>query len=290
MSKSDFLKASKAIKDLNEIVSVMVNCRHCGKTLTDPYVLPCGHTVCIEHVYTDGIPLDLDQTKPITCKLCGKFYGNYRTLRNELVKNLVDAVNITHDDLNRNLLPFLSDFDVEMYDNNDSQDSKVALEKLIKKCIILKSDPYSLVYDEINELMNKAQVKKELNEDNSDSEQDKAAAEKTIEELEAYRNECREHLNTPEFADKRATLLIDEIEDQLNLCFDFLKASESNEDTVKINEANNRYIQFINPKIESFIQNELFLNKLSYYKTKMIKFNDKPLIFVGWARASLPTV
>ena len=265
MWKSDFLRASKAIKDLKEIVNVMVNCPHCGETLTDPYVLPCGHTVCIEHVFKVG--KTSGQTKPITCKKCGKYNRNYLGQRNELVKNLVDIVNISHDDFKRNLLPFLSDFDVKMYDNNDSQDSKVALEKIITRCRILKSDPYMLVYDEINELMNNAQMKKEVNEYNSDIEQDKAEAEKIIKELEAYRNECREHLNTSEFANKRATLMFDEIEDQLNTCFNFLKVRESNkEDTAKINEANNRYIQIINPKIESFIQNELFLNKLNYYK------------------------
>jgi hypothetical protein len=268
MWKSDFLGASKAIKDLKEIVSVMVNCPHCRETLTDPYLLPCGHTVCIKHVFKVG--KTTGQTKPITCKICGKYNRNYRAQRNELVKNLVDIVDVSYNDINSDLLPFLSDFDVQMYDNNDSQDSRVALEKLITKCRILKSDPYMLVYDEINELMNNAQVKKELNEDNSDSEQNKAEAEKIIKELEAYRNECREHLNTLDFADKRATLMVDEIENQLNVCFDFLKVCESNkEDTVKINEANNRYIQIINPKIESFIQNELFLNKLNYYKLQM---------------------
>lgn len=268
MSKLDFLGASKAIKDLKEIVSVMVNCPHCGEKFNDPYVLPCGHTVCIKHVFKDGIPSN--QTKPITCKICGNYNRNYHAQRNELVKNLVDLVDVSYNDINSDLLQFLNGFDVNTYDNNDSQDSKITLEKLITKCRFIKSDPYTLAYDEINELMNNAQVKKELNEGNSDSEQDKAAAEKIIEELEAYRNECRGHLNTLEFVDKRDKLMVGEIEDQLNVCLDFLKASESNEDTVKINQANNRYIQFINAKIESFIQNELFLNKFSHFKTKMM--------------------
>ena len=264
MAKPEVLKALNNLQEVIDSMKKCLHCGNCGEILIDPYVLPCGHTVCINHTYEN------EETRPLVCKSCGRIYEqNYRTISNKFVMDLADMV---HKPSFNSFLCFLKDSAMKTYDKIDS---KIGLEKLILKCEILKADPFFLVYNEINEIMNRLQLKKEndgLNE--SICEEDKVETENLIEELTTYKNECRDHLNTPEFSQKLDKLMVDEIETELKACLTFLEALESNEDKVKINEANKRYIEIIDIKMENFIQNELFLNKLNFYKYKInqIKF------------------
>ena len=257
----DVLQAKNA---LSKVIGDIIICPHCGYTLNKRYVLPCGHTVCIKHVYKNG--QQSSRTKTITCKICKLYHLEYETVKNELVKDLVDVVNTSSIS---KLVYFLNDFDINKYDKNDQKHSKIGLENLIVQCEIVKNDPFELVYKEVSEIVNYVQLKKELNE--GKNEKIKEDAERLIAELTAYKNQCQEHLNTMEFKWKRDKL-VEDIESQLKACLKFLEIPESNEDMTKINEANNKYIEIINHKFENFIKNELLLNKLSSYKDKMKRF------------------
>lgn len=260
-SNLDVLQAKNA---LNQVIDDIIRCSHCHQNLRRPFVLPCGHTVCIKHVYKNG--QKSSRTKTITCKVCGEYHQDYETIENEMIKDIVDVLDTSS--ISR-LLCFLNDFDINKYDKNDQKHSKIRLESLIIQCEIVKNDPFELVYKEVNEIMNYVQLKKELNE--GKNEKIKDDAERLIAELTAYRNQCREHLNTMEFKWKRDKL-IEDTESQLKACLKFLEIPESNEDMTRINEANNKYIEIINHKFENFIKNELLLNKLSSYKDKMKRF------------------
>ena len=95
--------------------------------------------------------------------------------------------------------------------------------------------------------------------------------EKFIDELTTYRDECREHLNTLGFNEKRDKL-IDNVECKIKKCLRFFDLFKSTDDMTSINVANNKFVEVINSKIESFIQNELFLNKFNYFKDKFDNF------------------
>jgi hypothetical protein len=244
-------------------------CPHCNQILKKPFLLPCGHTVCKMHVRTYNF------LKPIICKICGKSHeGYYKSINNVFVRDLLKKVDTVCLSSMRLFLLFLNENE---YNSYYSKDSKIDLEKIKSICFDLKEDPFTIVYNEINEIMNYVQLQKvnklEISVENQTEEKNSTEKEeKFIEELTAYRNECREHLNTLEFKEKRDKL-INEVEPQIKTCLKFLDLFKSTDDTPSINVANNKYVEVINSKIETFLINELFLNKMSYYKDKMIELS-----------------
>ena len=273
MSSSCNLDISKAMKALDKI-TILKGCPHCKQTLKKPYVLPCGHTVCKIHVCKEG--RHRFNSKIVTCKLCGKHHeGQYKKTKNKFATDLVSKVDSPS---MRSLYDFLRFFNVDKYDKKDSQNSKIVLENLNSICCDLKNDPFTVVFNEINEIMNELQLQKvnKLKISVENESEEKTSTEKEerfIDELTAYRNECREHLNTIEFKEKRDKL-IDDVEPQIKTCLKFLDFFKSTDDMTSINVANNKYVEVIDSKIDRFIQNELFLNKLRYYKDKMINFQN----------------
>ena len=268
-------KLNPFVSDLEAIKKIInfKKCPYCNQILNTPYLLPCGHTVCKMHVRTYNL------LKPIRCKICELFHiGNYKpkNKNNVFVRELVKQVCLDSMKPLNKFLPYLYG---KEYNNYYSKDSKIVLENLNSICCDLKNDPFTIVFNEINEIMNEVQLQKvnklKISVENEESEEKTSTEkeEKFIDELTAYRNECREHLNTIEFKEKRDKL-IDDVEPQIKTCLKFLDLFKSTDDMTSINVANNKYVEVIKPKIDSFIQNELFLNKLSYYKDKIINFQN----------------
>ena len=245
-------------------------CPHCNQILKKPFLLPCGHTVCKMHVRTCNF------LKPIICKICGKSHeGYYKSINNVFVRDLLKKVDTVCMSSMRLFLLFLNQNE---YDSYYSKDSKIYLEKIKSICFDLKNDPFTIVFNKINEIINEVQLQKVNKlkisvENESEEKTSTEKEEKFIDELTAYRNECREHLNTIEFKEK-LDKLIDTVEPQIKSCLKFLDLFKSTDDMTSINVANNKYVEVINSKVDSFIQNELFLNKLSYYKDKIINFQN----------------
>jgi hypothetical protein len=177
-------------------------------------------------------------------------------VRNNSIKRLVSSSNIT------SLKMFLNNYDEY---KNDPSDSRSKLERLLLKCEVLRKDPLMLVYNEINDIKNQVQFKKELVE--NENEKAKNDGDLLLAELEHYENECRVYLNTFEF-DKNRNDLIENVENQLMCGLKFLDICTSSAEKESIHLANNQYIRIIQEKIGIFIKNELFLNKLDLYKDK----------------------
>lgn len=271
MSSSSNLDRLKALTILDKIITLK-KCPHCRQPLKKPFVLPCGHTVCKMHIFKRGWPGF--NTKTITCKVCEERHeGDYTKIKNNFATDLVSKVNSYSMD---SLYNFVLFFDVNKYDKN-SQDSKIVFEKLSTICHDLKNDPYSIVFNKINEIIKPVQLQKvnklKKSMENQNEEINSAAEkeEKFIDELSTYRNECRGHLNTLEFKEKHDKL-IDSVESQIKTFLRFWDLFKSTDDMTSINVANNKYFEIINSKIESFIKNELFLNKFNYFKDEFDNF------------------
>lgn len=76
MSKMNNHVANRAF----ELLTSVLTCPQCNKTLENPILLACGHTICLKHAHRKGQPWN--HPNIIVCKTCNSRNQNYSIVRN----------------------------------------------------------------------------------------------------------------------------------------------------------------------------------------------------------------
>jgi len=78
-------------------MNLLLLCRYCGKFFKSPIVLPCGETICMEHVrnLVSRTSQENATKREITCHFCNETHeiplSDKDLIQNKIVKELVNA-------------------------------------------------------------------------------------------------------------------------------------------------------------------------------------------------------
>lgn len=155
------------------VVMSAITCVDCQKILDNPILLPCGQSVCLQHV--ENLP-----SKSYDCKSCGLEHKSedIKLYVNKAVENLIKA--------------HLEKIDLGA-DYNEACQSCDQLDELVKQFEELRKDPTLFINDTVSKLKSQADILREELKLMID-----AKANKLIDELDEYERECKSKLDTSE--------------------------------------------------------------------------------------------
>ena len=142
-----------------------LTCKYCNKVYNEPITLPCGDSICKQHVHD---LLAIDDTNTFLCPFCNERNSNQNLRVNKTIQELLDA-EVHKFELDPKYERILSSFKTE-----------------IRNLEVILNDPESVIYDEIKEL--KRQV--DLNREELKSQIDKLAND-VIQKLESFEAEFK---------------------------------------------------------------------------------------------------
>ena len=150
---------------MNTVLNAL-KCVNCRKTLSQPIILPCGHSICKSHA-------DADQ-QHVMCSQCGVEHSN---------KGFTDIKALS--DL---ILVQLNNLDFGPC-HNESVKSCEELKKQLQKNDLLLDDSEFFIHDKINELKNKVLLKSEQVKLRVDE-----ITQELIDELNEFEQSCKARL------------------------------------------------------------------------------------------------
>ena len=232
------------------LISDLIKCAICKEILKMPVVLPCGHSICERHTSEENM------THQIYCQQCNEFF--YMPIngfpKNRLVEGLLEK-NIERIDLG------------EEY--NSAIDKCSLFSDLLERFNKIKNDPDTRINEEISELKNQVDLRREELKLKIDKE-----SLEMIEIIDGFAKECKL---------KAATLKSDsKLDEKLKNWKNSLEQWQQSLDTFERNIDNwNRvskestsnlkdlHIEFIN------FNRELFLNRLIEFKYPNVSASNK---------------
>lgn len=155
---------------MNKIKSI-IKCPNCFNIFTDPVVLPCGHSLCQDHINTED--------EQVVCLMCKRSHRNTSFAVNQA---LIDLIAAQVDSINFGFV------------HNDAKKACIQLEDGLAEVDQVLNDSSMLIHQFIAELKNKVELKSEQLKLFIDEE-----TQKLVDDLDGYENECKENLNTNSF-------------------------------------------------------------------------------------------
>lgn len=233
-----------------DIIRISIKCFHCKKTLESPVLLPCGESICRHHIN--------EQDKEFFCVSCtsnhpipsGGFYP-MKALEN-IIKTQIERIDLG--------VP-----------HNDAYKSCKKLETILGDIDLLKKDPFYFINESINEIRNDVEIKREELKLKIDLE-----ANRIVQELNAYEQTCKTHLENSDFVNRSSELEtnVKEIKDKLSQWLDEFKTIDSNEEKWKCMKENSDKIIFDLESKVIALKQDLLLDKLKEYQLKPIEFSE----------------
>lgn len=164
------------------VLKSAITCKQCRNILKKPILLPCGESVCLEHV--QNLPDNI-----YYCKFCTQEHTilNGELYMNKSLENLINA-NLCNVNLG------------DEYSN--ALDDCKQLGELISEFETMRKDPAYFINDTLTKLRNQTDILREELKLFIDKE-----ANKIIDELNQYERDCKSKLETNEF--KMSMLKID---------------------------------------------------------------------------------
>jgi hypothetical protein len=154
---------------------------------------------------------------------------------------------------------------------NEAHKSCKKLETILGDIDLLKKDPFYFINESINEIRNDVEIKREELKLKIDLE-----ANRIVQELNAYEQTCKTHLENSDFVNKSSELEtnVKEIRDKLSQWLDEFKTIDSNEEKWKcMKEQSDKIIFDLESKVIALKQ-DLLLDKLKEYQLKPIEFSE----------------
>ena len=162
----------------------MIKCPICKEILNLPVILPCGHTVCKNHV--DKVT-ENKETK-IMCSLCDEFYvipaNGFVT--NRVLNSLLE---------NETKMVYFGNNIRSSY--NSAKETYESFEELLDGFNRIKNDPEMKIHTVINELRNNVDVRREYLKEEIDK---KSLA--MIEKLNEFEKDCKANVPNVKFDSK----------------------------------------------------------------------------------------
>lgn len=149
-------------------IQLAIKCPNCSKILSEPVMLPCGHSICQEHTNV--------KQKQIVCWKCGKSHENNDFPINEPLKDII-AAQVAAIDL-----------------SNFHKDAKLSINRLEKKLTqseVILNDPAYFVHESVTDLKNKVELKAEELKLLIDE-----TSQKLLFDFGEYEKECAENIRT----------------------------------------------------------------------------------------------
>lgn len=151
----------------------MIKCPICKEILNLPVMLPCGHTICKNHV---DKATENKETK-IMCNLCNEFYviPTSGFVTNRVLNSLLE---------NETKMVYFGNNIKSSY--NSAKETFESFEKLLDEFNRIKNDPEMKIHTVINELINDVDLRREYFKQEIDK---KALA--MIEKLNEFEKDCK---------------------------------------------------------------------------------------------------
>lgn len=226
-----------------------IKCRSCQKIIFEPVFLPCGHSICKQHV-NEAVG---ENEKQIKCDICAESFDipSKGFAPNRALEGLME-VDIDELDLG------------EEYNSAFKKCAK--FEDLLEQFKKVKNHPETRIHEVLNDLRNKVDLRREVLKHQIDKE-----AMEMIEKIDEYEKECKASIKSDSSLDNKIKAWENDLEhSQL-----FLKTLKRNTD--KWNEISNRILSHLKDLQSDFMKlNEnLFLNRLDEFMYPDLKLTGK---------------
>ena len=227
-----------------------IKCQSCEEFIFEPVFLPCGHSICKEHV---------DETveeneKQIKCDICNESFDipSKGFAPNRALEGLME-VDIDKLDLGQ--------------EYNSAFNKCAEFEDLLEEFNKAKNDPEMRIHTVLSNLRNKVDLRREVLKQEIDKE-----AVKMIEKIDEFEKECK---SASRKSDSNLDNKIGEWENEIEKSQRVLNTLERN--TEKWNEISNRILSHLKDLQSEFIKlnQHLFLNRLDEFMYSEFKFIDE---------------
>lgn len=233
-----------------------IKCCNCKQILKSPIILPCGHSICNKHVSEKGL-IEIYCYECLKCFKIPKDGFNPNTVLDQIIE-----LQIARLDLGKNY--------------NQAKDSCRKLGSKLDASDTLRSDPMYFIFETINELKIRVDLKREELKKKVDDE-----ADKFLKELDDYINECKKHVDSSkeyQEQEKKIRENIDSIRSELNNWLKNLSILKVDEEKwLKIHVQSEEAITKMETLIKS-IQQILLLNKFEASKERVAEFEKADFV------------
>lgn len=211
---------------MNKILAA-IKCPNCSKVLSTPILLPCGHSLCQEHVK--------QKDKYLVCRECGKSHDNQGFLVNKPLMDIITA--------------HIESIDFGFV-HQEAKNSCDRLDETLRKAESILNDLGYFVHETIAELKQQVNLKREEYKLSIDE-----AAQRVIDELEEFEKQCILNLDETDFVTRRDEFkqIKDNARENLANWYAFLNELRYNEKKCnQTNEDSSLCFENFYKKLESF--------------------------------------